>query len=67
MIVLKYFNYGVKNWDSQCGTYNSCLNKVFGVPFKFTIQLPKPNIYPQILQRDHYGRILNSKFAQVIY
>ncbi len=59
MNVLKYYNYGVKNWDAH-----------FTIPtfdFIFKVAIPKANKERLIMERDMMGRILSSKVPQPYY
>jgi len=37
------------------------------IPFQFTIKMPPPRYYPEILKRDGKGRIVTSKFPPIGY
>lgn len=36
------------------------------IPIQFTVKMPPPRYYPVILERDKMGRIITSKFPEVI-
>jgi hypothetical protein len=62
-------------WDSQHETptlvsiNQSGLESTFSedkvIPFQFTVKLPSPRYYPEILKRDEKGRIITSKFPEM--
>jgi len=35
------------------------------IPFQFTVKMPPPRYFPEILKRDGKGRIVTSKFPQL--
>ena len=35
------------------------------IPFQFTVKMPSPRYYPEILKRDRKGRIVDSKFPAI--
>lgn len=37
------------------------------IPFQFTIKMPPPRYYPEILKRDDKGRIITSKFPPLTF
>jgi len=37
------------------------------IPFQFTVKMPPPRYYPMILKRDEKGRIVDSKFPEIVY
>lgn len=65
----------ITNWDSQRETPNLALSNQLEpeptfseekvIHFQFTVKLPPPRYYPQILKRDEKGRIVASKFPQL--
>jgi len=66
------YNVNIAGRDSQHGTLTLAsdshlepeptFSEEKRIPFQFTIKMPSPRYYPEILKRDDKGRIVTSKF-----